>query len=90
MPDNNQIEKIKNFNNHILNKAAQAGNIINQLNDTEELLSSKRLVAEGLISGEEEIDVAKAIVDLQQQDYLLQVSYKLSAMILPKSILDFL
>ncbi|MGE5859761.1 MAG: flagellar hook-associated protein FlgL [Ignavibacteria bacterium] len=90
MPDNNQIEQIKNFNNHILNKAAQAGNIVNQLNDTEELLSSKKLVAEGLISGEEEIDIAKAIVDLQRQDYLLQVSYKLSAMILPKSILDFL
>ncbi len=90
IPDDNQIEQLKKFNNHILNKAAQAGNIINQLNDTEELLNSKKLVTEGLIAGEEEIDVAKAIVDLQQQDYLLQVSYKLSAMILPKSILDFL
>ena len=37
-----------------------------------------------------EVDVAKAMIDLQMQDYLLQVSYELAAMILPKSILDFL
>ncbi|HVO75787.1 MAG TPA: flagellar hook-associated protein FlgL [Ignavibacteriaceae bacterium] len=90
IPDDAQIDQLKNFSNHILNNASKAGNIINQLNDTEDLLNSKKLAAEDLIGGEENVDVAQAIVDLQQQDYLLQVSYKLSAMILPKSILDFL
>jgi flagellin-like hook-associated protein FlgL len=36
------------------------------------------------------VDVARAIVDLQNQDYLLQVSQKLGAALLPKTLLDYL
>jgi flagellin-like hook-associated protein FlgL len=90
LPSEELVNRIKNFNSHVLDKTAETGNIINQLNDTEELIGNRKLVTEGFIAGEMEVDVAKAIIDLQQQDYLLQVTYKLSAMILPKSILDFL
>jgi flagellar hook-associated protein 3 FlgL len=90
VPPEELVDRIKEFNTHILDKTAEAGNIINQLVDTEELLSNREILTEGFISDEMEIDVAKAMIDLQMQDYLLQVSYELAAMILPKSILDFL
>jgi flagellin-like hook-associated protein FlgL len=90
VPPEELVDRIKEFNTHILDKTAAAGNIINQLVDAEELLSNREILTEEFISDEMEVDVAKAMIDLQMQDYLLQVSYELSAMILPKSILDFL
>jgi flagellar hook-associated protein 3 FlgL len=90
VPSEQLTNRIKDFNIHILDKTAEAGNIINQLLDAEELLSNREILTEGFISDEMEVDVAKAMIDLQMQDYLLQVSYELAAMILPKSILDYL
>jgi hypothetical protein len=37
-----------------------------------------------------EVDVVETMVDLEHQDYLLQLAYKTSSMILPKSLLDYL
>ena len=90
VPPEELVNRIKDFNVHILDKAAEAGNIINQLSDTDELLSNRGILTEGFISDEMEIDVAKSMIDLQMQDYLLQVSYELAAKILPQSILDYL
>ena len=90
VPPEELVNRIKDFNTHILDKAAEAGNIINQLNDASELLSNREVLTEGFISDEMDVDVAKSMIDLQMQDYLLQVSYELAAKILPKSILDYL
>jgi flagellin-like hook-associated protein FlgL len=48
------------------------------------------LTLQGLLSSEQDVDMARATVDLQAQDYSLQLSYKIASMILPKSLLDFL
>lgn len=90
IPTTAEEDRVKSFNRHILNKLSEIGNVTNQLYDAEELLVSQRMILEGLMSKEQDVDVAKAIMDLQTQDYLLQVSYKLSATILPKSLLDYL
>ncbi len=90
MPTDEQIKSLDEFNKHLLNKSSQVGNVINQLNETSDLLVSQKITLQSLLSQEQDVDIAKATVDLQQQDYLMQMSYKIAAMILPKSLLDFL
>lgn len=89
-PSDEQIKAVFDFNLHILNKIAQTGNTINQLQDSSDLLANHQVVLEGLISKEQSVDIPKAMVDLQNEDYLLQVSLKISSTILPKSLLDYL
>lgn len=90
LPTDEEVARVANFNQHILNKLANAGNIINKLRDTKDVLSNQQFVLTGLISDEQDVDVAKAILELQNQDYVLQLSYKISSMVLPKSLLDYI
>ncbi len=90
LPTDAQVSALDDFNKHILDKSSQVGNIINQLNATSNVLNSQKLTLQGLLSQEQDVDLAKATVDLQAQDYSLQLSYKIASMILPKSLLDFL
>lgn len=89
-PTKEQQEFVEDFSSKILSKTVEIGNITNQLTSTEELLNNQQLVLTELISKEKEVDVAKAIIDLQNYDYALQLTYKMSAMTLPKSLLDYL
>jgi flagellar hook-associated protein 3 FlgL len=90
LPSEDEINRVDQFNQHILNKLSGIGNTINKLEDTKAVLSNQELVITGLISDEQDVDVAKAILELQNKDYVLQLSYKTSSMILPKSLLDYL
>jgi flagellin-like hook-associated protein FlgL len=81
---------INDFNLHILDKLASAGNTLNQLSNSEEMLGNQKELLISLAAKENEVDVAEAIIDLQNQDYMLQLSYKMSAMILPKSLVDYI
>ncbi len=89
-PNEDQTKIVKDFNQKILNKISEAGNVINRLNSADELLSNRKMSLENLISDEKDVDVAKAVTELQQQDYVLQLSYKVSSMLLPKSLVDYL
>ncbi len=90
LPTDAQASALDDFNKHLLDKSSQVGNIINQLNATSNVLNSQKLTLQGLLSQEQDVDIAQATVDLQAQDYSLQLSYKIASMILPKSLLDFL
>ncbi len=90
LPTEAQISSLGDFNKHILDKSSQVGNIINQLNATSDVLTGQKITLQGLLSNEQDVDMAQATVDLQAQDYSLQISYKIASMILPKSLLDFL
>lgn len=89
-PDAADVNSIKDFHSRLLNKMSDAGSIYNTLENTKSLLESQRVEIESMLSSEKDLDMAKAIIDMQNYDYLLQVSYKMSAMILPKSLLDFI
>jgi flagellin-like hook-associated protein FlgL len=84
------VNSIKDFHSRLLNKMSDAGSIYNTLENTKSLLESQRVEIESMLSSEKDLDMAKAIIDMQNYEYLLQVSYKMSAMILPKSLLDFI
>jgi flagellar hook-associated protein 3 FlgL len=90
LPADEDVRRIEEFNKKLLGKISETGNIINRLSDTEDLNTNQKNGLEELLSKEQSLDIAKAVMELQNQDYLLQLSYKLSAMFLPKSILDYL
>jgi len=85
-----EVKEIEDFNAGVLNKLSAAGNIKNRLTDTEELLKTQQLNVEELISKEKDVDMARAIVDYENQQFNLDLTYKVSSMILPKSLLDYL
>ncbi|MBK7104411.1 MAG: flagellar hook-associated protein FlgL [Ignavibacteriae bacterium] len=89
-PTQEQQQLVTDFNQHILNKLSEAGGISNKLSDTQEILLNKEIELTELLSVEKDVDVARALLDLENSQYALDVSYKISSMILPKSLLDYM
>jgi flagellin-like hook-associated protein FlgL len=67
-----------------------AGGISNKLQATEDILFNREIETLELLSLEKDVDMERAIIDLQTAQYTLDVSYHISSMILPKSLLDYL
>ncbi|MBK8945048.1 MAG: flagellar hook-associated protein FlgL [Ignavibacteriae bacterium] len=89
-PTAEQQQLVEDFNQHLLNKLSEAGGISNKLSDTQEILLNKEIELTELLSIEKDVDVARALLDLENSQYALDVSYKISSMILPKSLLDYM
>lgn len=85
-----QIDQLNVGYNNILNVQSLAGEKVSKFNNVQNLLSNYKTSYEELLSNVQEVDAAKLMVDLQQQDYLLQVSYKLLASNNTTSVLDYL
>jgi len=90
IPSDDQISAVENFNSRITAKQSEVGNIINQISTLASMLEQQNFNLQELAQNENGVDIAKAVVDLQNQDFLLQVSQKIGAMILPKTLLDYL
>lgn len=88
--NNNQIKIINDFNSLILNKISEEGTIINRLEDAKNLNEQQNIEIQKLISTENDVDIVKASIDLQSNQFTLDLLYKISSSILPKSILDYL
>ena len=89
-PTSAEVKEMEDFQSKMLNKLSVAGNIKNRLTDTEELLKTQQMNVEALISKERDVDMARAIVDYENQQFNLDLTYRVSSMILPKSLLDYL
>lgn len=88
-PSSDLTAIVSDFNQHILNKLSAAGGISNKLQSQEEILTNKEMEISELLSLEKDVDVAKALLDLESAQYTLDISYQISSMILPKSLMDF-
>ncbi|MCX6151060.1 MAG: flagellar hook-associated protein FlgL [Ignavibacteriales bacterium] len=89
-PNANQTSLVDQFASVILNKASEAGNVYNRLSNSTEQLQYESTELQKMVSTERDTDVAQAVLDLQNRQYALDLSYKVSSMILPKSLLDYL
>lgn len=89
-PTDDDIKTIEDFSTSVRNHLSEAGNVANKLDASKEILGNQVLTLEDLISKESEIDLAAATIELQNYDYSLQLSYKMSSMFLSKSILDYI
>lgn len=85
-----QEAEVQAFFDNLLNKESQIGNIQNQMENVQEILTSKTTNLKKLISNEMDVDMPKLLIDLQNQEYVLEMSYKMASMILPKSLMDYL
>ncbi len=90
LPDEADKQLIENFHGTLLDKTSESGIYINRLEDSKELLDNRIITLKELMSEETEVDVVETMIDLEHQDYLLQLAYKTSSMILPKSLVDYL
>ncbi|MBK7632349.1 MAG: flagellar hook-associated protein FlgL [Ignavibacteriales bacterium] len=90
VPSNEQIAAVENFNSRLTSKQSQVGNTINQISTLQSMLEQQTYNLMELAQNENGVDIAKAVVDLQNQDYLLQISQKLGSMILQKTLLDYI
>ncbi len=89
-PTENQIAVINDFNSHILNKLSEEGNVSNRIANLTEQLTNEDTNIQELVANEKDTDLAKAAIELQALQYSLEYTYKISSMILPKSLLDYL
>jgi flagellar hook-associated protein 3 FlgL len=89
-PTDEQISAVENFNSRLTSKQSEVGNIINQISTLDDMLTQQTYNLQDVAQKENGVDVAKAIIDLQNQDYLLQISQKLGSMLLSQSLLDYL
>lgn len=90
LPSDDDLKIIQDFNKHLLNKTAKTGDIVNQLNATDEVLQNHSLELKSLLSKVKDVDLGEAVLELQTYQYNLDISYKLSSMILPQSLIDYL
>lgn len=90
LPTDEMVAAVDNFNSRLTSKQSEVGNTINQISTLENMLTQQSFNLQELAQNENGVDVAKAIVDLQNQEYLLQVSLKLGSTLLTKSLLDYL
>ena len=90
LPTDEMVTAVDNFNSRLTSKQSEVGNTINQISTLENMLTQQSFNLQELAQNENGVDVAKAIVDLQNQEYLLQVSLKLGSTLLTKSLLDYL
>lgn len=89
-PADAEYKVIEDFNTNILDNISNAGNIVVKFDNTEEMLTNQQTLLQGLVEKENSVDIAKAVMDLQYYDFLLQTSYQTASMILPKSLLNYL
>lgn len=89
-PTDEQVQIVKDFNSNLVNKIAANGNVVKQLNDTSDLITNQQANIEELLSQKQDVDIAKAVTNLQNMNYVLEMNYKLASMFLPKSLLDYL
>jgi len=89
-PTVEDIKVVEDFSAKVRDELSKVGNTHNKLEDSKEILKNQILTLEGLISKESEVDLAAATIDLQNYDYSLQLSYKMSSMFLTRSLLDYI
>lgn len=89
LPDRALTDRLVNAYKEVLSVQALAGEKYNRLDDIGSMMNNHLDNRKTMLADKMEIDPAQLSVELQYQDYLLQMSYKLASQILPKSILDY-
>jgi len=85
-----QLDNLENDLQTVLNAQAQVGSLSNRLEMTKSSLEEQKINFTKIKSSAEDIDMAKAISDLQFQQTALQASLQVSANIIQPSLLNYL
>jgi len=89
-PTKAQQTDLENAYHEMLNLQSLGGQSINRMDDLNQMLTNHKSNLQDMLSNKQGIDVAALSVELQNQDYILQVTNKLLANNYPKSLFDYL
>ena len=89
-PTKTQQADLENALHTILNIQSLGGQSINRMEDINQMLTNQKSNLQEMLSNKQGIDVAALSVELQNKDYLLQITNKLLANNYPKSLFDYL
>ena len=74
----------------LLNLQSLGGQTVNRMEDVNQMLSNQKTSLDVTYAKIQEVDMPALAMALQNEEYLLQVSYKLLANSFPKSLFDYL
>lgn len=89
-PTKTQQADLENALHTMLNIQSLGGQSINRMEDINQMLTIQKSNLQEMLSNKQGIDVAALSVELQNKDYLLQITNKLLANNYPKSLFDYL
>lgn len=89
-PTKAQQTDLENALHTILNIQSLGGQSINRMEDINQMLTNQKSNLQDMLSNKQGIDVAALSVELNNKDYLLQITNKLLANNYPKSLFDYL
>lgn len=89
-PTQTEKDNLNNAFKDLLNLQSLGGQTVNRMDDVNSMLSNQKTSLEETYSKIQDVDLPELSVDLQNQEYLLQVSYKLLSQSFPKSLFDYL
>ncbi len=90
LPTDAQTKLLADLNTNIIQKMAEAGGVQNRLTSTSDMMQNQQLELQNLLSKEQDTDIAKTTIEMQSAQTTADILYKTSAMLLPKSLIDFL
>lgn len=90
VPDKDMLDRLMKSYDEIISVQALAGEKYRRIDDINEMMKNNLDNRKIMLASKIEVDPAELAVELQYQDYLLQLSYKMASSILPKSIIDYL
>jgi flagellar hook-associated protein 3 FlgL len=89
-PDEAAVNKLEASYQRLLDVQSAGGNTYNRLDNISQQLTTQQTNLQTILQNKIGVDPAKLSVDLQNQDYMLQMSYKILANTFSKSILDYI
>ncbi|MCL5030678.1 MAG: flagellar hook-associated protein FlgL [Bacteroidetes bacterium] len=90
LPTQDQMKAISDFNSRMLDNISKDGNNTNQLSNAKSLIGNQQTQLKTLMTNVQGVDMAQAVMDLQNQQNLLQMSYKLAATVTAQSLLNYM
>jgi len=84
------LSKIDEHLNTVVVGNAEVGSKVNRLNLTISRLNDDRINFTDLLSKNEDVDMTKAVLDLQSQEIVYNASLQASSQIMQQSLLDFI
>ncbi len=88
--DTSDLEALDKINTHMIGEVTKMGTYSKRMENSQTLLENLRLDVETLMSKEQEVDVPRAMMDMENYQASLERTLKISSKILPKSILDYI
>lgn len=85
-----QLDSLDNNLNTLLEKQASLGGVMSRIEMTQNKLGDDKLIFTKFKSGLEDVDLAKAITDLNFQETALQASLQVSSKVIQPSLLNYL